>query len=169
MGTSSGSLSMMDFRCAGGGSSGNLGVWSAADPMLYRFQPHQLKKWVVRVACQRVGSCHGFVSGSVNGDLSFWDMRRAVPVTTVRASTPDMTCLAVHDYAPLVAVGSSRKQYIQLLSASGELKDRLCYHNGFAGQRLGPLSCLDFHRNSLLLAAGANDEFLAVFQGKVAL
>ena len=57
--------------------------------------------------------------------------------------------------------------FCQTLTTSGGFLERLCYHEGgFASQRLGPLSCLDFHRTSLLLAAGANDPLVAVFEGR---
>jgi hypothetical protein len=164
-------------------------------------------------------------------------MRRASPFHRISgASQPDMTCMAVHDFAPLIAVGSSKKHYIQVIAphsplravalaavssiqhlcvvsrgvpscpvacgfamrlrlvccrvshtrtcvffppfvglpilqtislSTGAFLQRLSYHEGgFSSQRLGALSCLSFHPHSLLLAAGANDNLVAVFEGR---
>jgi hypothetical protein len=68
---------------------------------------------------------------------------------------------------PVCVVNDTVCLHWQTLSTNGTFLERLCYHEGgFASQRLGALSCLDFHRSTLLLAAGANDPLVAVFEGK---
>ena len=64
----------------------------------------------------------------------FWDVRRASPVNRIAAaSTPDMTCMAVHEFAPLIAVGSSRKQYIQVRDARVNNRVSVFLNSGWAG------------------------------------
>jgi len=43
------------------------------------------------------------------------------------------------------------------------------YHEGFLGQRIGPVSCLQFHPHRPVLAAGATDSIVAIYssRGKV--
>ena len=37
------------------------------------------------------------------------------------------------------------------------------YHEGFLGQRIGPVSALHWHRNEPLLAAGGADSIVSVY------
>jgi regulator-associated protein of mTOR len=37
------------------------------------------------------------------------------------------------------------------------------YHDGFLGQRIGPVSCLAFHPTQLTFAAGATDSIISVY------
>lgn len=47
---------------------------------------------------------HEVLSGSVSGELKFWDLRYAKnSVKTLEAHRSPMTALAVHDYAPMMA------------------------------------------------------------------
>jgi WD40 repeat protein len=112
---------------------------------------------------------HGFVSClnvlKPDGEMCLWDLRVASPVSVVQATRPDMSCLAVHNFAPLIAAGSSDKRYIQIMDLHGEQIERLLYHSGFAGKTLGPIRCLDFHNTSMLLAAGTADHDVSVFEG----
>ena len=78
------------------------------------------------------------------------------------AQSSTMTALAAHPNAPLLASGS-HNQFIKVMTRDGEQLSVIRYHDGFLGQRIGPVSCLAFHPNQLLLAAGATDSIVAVY------
>jgi len=73
-----------------------------------------------------------------------------------------MTALAVHNYAPILACGSE-KQKIKVYSSTGEELNIIRYHEGFLGQRIGPISCLNFHPYQLLMGAGATDSIVSLY------
>jgi regulator-associated protein of mTOR len=76
-----------------------------------------------------------------------------------------MTALTVHRHAPVMASGSA-KQYIKVFSMVGEQLSMVRYHNSFLGQRIGPVSCLQFHPYQVLLAAGATDSIVSIYAGE---
>ncbi len=41
----------------------------------------------------------------------------------------------------------------------------LRYHQGFLGQRIGPVSCLSFHRHKMFLGIGATDSIVSIYTG----
>ncbi|KAL4109088.1 hypothetical protein PRIC1_000793 [Phytophthora ramorum] len=103
------------------------------------------------------------LTGSVTGELKFWDMRYPKnSVKSLEAHRSPMTALAVHDYAPIFASGS-HNQFIKVFRSDGEQLALIRYHEGFLGERIGPVSCLAFHPHRLFLAAGATDSVVAVY------
>ncbi|KAG1683862.1 hypothetical protein DVH05_012718 [Phytophthora capsici] len=103
------------------------------------------------------------LTGSVTGELKFWDMRYPKnSVKSLEAHRSPMTALAVHDYAPVFASGS-HNQFIKVFRSDGEQLALIRYHEGFLGERIGPVSCLAFHPHRLFLAAGATDSVVAVY------
>ena len=99
-----------------------------------------------------------------SGSGMFWDMRRMnAPIKSV--DTGAMTAMAVHNYAPVFACGS-HKQVIKVFDDQGKEVNRIRYHEGFLGQRIGPVSCLAFHPHLSYLAAGAVDAYVALFKGQ---
>ncbi|CAH0492228.1 unnamed protein product [Peronospora farinosa] len=103
------------------------------------------------------------LTGSVTGELKFWDMRYPKhSVKSLEAHRSPMTALAVHDYAPIFASGS-HNQFIKVFRSDGEQLALIRYHEGFLGERIGPISCLAFHPHRLFLAAGATDSVVAVY------
>ncbi|OQR91926.1 regulatory-associated protein of mTOR [Achlya hypogyna] len=107
------------------------------------------------------------LSGSVTGELKFWDLRyHKTSVRTLEAHRSPMTALAVHNYAPVFARSSgSHNQFIKVFRHDGEQLALIRYHEGFLGERIGPVSCLAFHPHRLLLAAGATDSLIALYSG----
>ena len=74
-----------------------------------------------------------------------------------------LTAMAVHAAAPVIATGS-HAQFIKILTLGGDqLGSIIKYHEGFLGQRIGPVSSLAFHPTRLLLAAGATDSIVSIF------
>lgn len=103
-------------------------------------------------------------SASGNGEIKLWDIRKSASVKTFQ-SVESLTAFAVHDYASVFAVGSS-KQKIKVFNFSGD--DTLIrYHEGFLGQRIGPVTCLKFHPYLDLLAAGAADYLISIYTKRI--
>ena len=112
-------------------------------------------------------SCFFFIqimSGSVAGDIKFWDIRLTSSTRTLEIQRSPMTAFAGHPRIPVLATGS-HDQFIKILTLDGDTLNVKRYHEVFRGtaQRIGPVSCLAFHPNKLLLAAGFTDEFLSIY------
>ena len=204
-----------------GYGDGSLRLFDARLPpeqaQTFGFFEHQT--WVVNVEMQRGGGKH-IISGSVSGDIKFWDIRghRKSSIKTIELHRSPMTALAVHEFAPIVASGS-HNQFIKIMDTGGyddylfsififqhfffsfffsrpvsffcccfccfccfffpsllqnklihrNLISMIRYHEGFLGQRIGPVSCLQFHPHRPVLAAGATDSIVAIYssRGKV--
>jgi len=120
--------------------------------------------YVVDVHMDRVGGdpSSRLVSGSVHGDIKIWDLGMRASVSTIEAHKEPMTAMAVHDYAPVIASGS-QNQFVKIFSLQGELLSTIRYHDGFLGQRIGPVSCLSFHPLKAVLAAGGTDSIISIY------
>ena len=104
------------------------------------------------------------ITGSVRGSVKFWDLRTMRSVKTLEVHKSPLTALAVHPHVPILATGS-HAQFIKILTLGGEqLGGIIKYHDGFLGQRIGPVSCLAFHPNKMMLATGATDSIVSVYQ-----
>jgi regulator-associated protein of mTOR len=73
-----------------------------------------------------------------------------------------MTALALHNCAPIMASGS-HNQFIKVVTLAGDTLNVIRYHDGFLGQRIGPISCLAFHPSRIMLAAGATDSIVSIY------
>ena len=108
------------------------------------------------------------ITGSVRGSVKFWDLRTMRSFKTLEVHKSPLTALAVHPCAPIMATGS-HAQFIKMLTLGGEqLGGIIKYHDGFLGQRIGPVSCLAFHPTKVLLAAGATDSIVSIYGEKKA-
>ncbi|CAH1793910.1 unnamed protein product [Owenia fusiformis] len=116
--------------------------------------------WVVKVHLQQ-GIDGKIISGSVGGDIRFWDPRFTESVKTISTSQ-GLTSLEVHEYADVLACGSVN-QYISVFNQSGDSLSNIKYHEGFMGQRIGPITCMAFHPHRVKLAAGSTDAFVSVY------
>jgi hypothetical protein len=152
-GTSNGNIQVLDLRMGG-----NFGGGSAVMTL------REHKRYVVQVAQARSGSVYSLVSGSVTADVRFWDLRRSTSVHNIQAHRGPMTALCVHDYAPLIATGS-RRQQVRIFTNTGDPITDMRYHDGFLGQRIGPVTTIAFHPNRLLMAMGALDSIVSVHHG----
>jgi len=110
------------------------------------------------------GATHEIVSGSVSGDIRFWDIRSSGSVRQLEALRNPMTAIALHNFAPILATGS-HNQFIKTFNTStSETINVIRYHDGFLGQRIGPISCIAFHPYKLVLAAGATDSIVSIYK-----
>jgi regulator-associated protein of mTOR len=122
------------------------------------------KNWVVNVCIQKVNTSQ-VISGSASGDIKFWDTRvEGASLKSFDIHKGSMTTLAVHDYAPVLACGSN-DQFIKVFNTSGETLSMIYYHDGFLGQRIGPVSSLAFHPYRMCLAAGSTDSIISIYSG----
>ena len=58
----------------------------------------------------------------------------------------------------------SHNQYIKILNTYGAILSTIKYHDGFLGQRIGPVSCLTFHPHLPIVASGATDSIIAIYK-----
>eukprot|EP01087_Luapelamoeba_hula_P022195 TRINITY_DN7897_c0_g1_i1.p1 TRINITY_DN7897_c0_g1~~TRINITY_DN7897_c0_g1_i1.p1 ORF type:complete len:1276 (+),score=189.83 TRINITY_DN7897_c0_g1_i1:564-4391(+) len=122
------------------------------------------KKWVVGIAMTYL-DCQ-IISGSLNGEVKFWDVRKTISYKTLNSRITDTTAFSVHPFLPILAVGS-QQQKIQVVDFDGHDLNQIRHHEGFLGQRIGPISCLSFHPYRSLLAAGATDSIVSVYTSSV--
>ncbi|XP_074648053.1 regulatory-associated protein of mTOR-like isoform X2 [Tubulanus polymorphus] len=116
--------------------------------------------WVVKVHLQK-SSVGKIISASVGGDVRFWDPRFAESVKTISTSQ-GLTALEIHQFADVLSCGYLN-QLITVFNQSGDTLSTIKYHDGFMGQRIGPISCMAFHPYRVKLAAGSTDGFISVY------
>jgi WD40 repeat protein len=125
---------------------------------------------IVQVHLQRSGLY--FTSASHDGQIVVCDARLNVerrhqrPNHSLRVAP--LTCVATHDYAPLMVSASHRakKPFVEVFDLKGPTLHTIRYHIGFLGQRLAPITSLAFHPHHLLLAAGGQDNIISLFAGE---
>ena len=118
--------------------------------------------WIVNASLHKLGDGQ-LVTGSVNGDVRIWDLRHSHSTKTIEAHSTGMSAMAVHNHAPVIASGS-HNQYVKVFNMEGNPLSTIRYHDGFLGQRIGPISAMAFHPHKMLLAAGSTDSIISVFE-----
>jgi len=124
------------------------------------------KGWIVNAFMPHLLN-HQVICGSSNGEVKIWDLRQTKqPTKNIVAHTnPTMFAFTVHDYAPLFAIGT-QDQRVRIMNFNGDEVSLIRYHDGFLGQRIGPISALSFHPYKLMLAAGATDSIVSIYTGE---
>lgn len=147
-------------------SDGSLKVF---DGRTQSFKPAQTllghKAWVLKASIPSTGSSQ-VVSGDVSGVVKIWDVRHQQALRSITAHRGDMTSFTVHSHAEIFATGT-QNQKVRLANFEGKELSSIRYHDGFLGQRIGPVSCLEFHPYKLILAAGATDSIISMYQSSV--
>ncbi|XP_024383773.1 regulatory-associated protein of TOR 1 isoform X3 [Physcomitrium patens] len=148
-----------------GSGDGSVKIYDlrSREMLVCAMKPHTTK--VVGLDFQPGSDFTKIISASQVGDLKFLDLRKSAPYLEVDAHKGNLTSVAVHRYADVIATGSG-KQLIKTFSSSGELLSSVRYHNSFLGQRIGPVSSLHFHSYNVLLAAGASDSMISIYSGE---
>jgi regulator-associated protein of mTOR len=118
------------------------------------------KAWVV--SCHLRADVPEVITGTLSGTIKFWDVRSLRAFKTIEVHKSPLTAMTVHNYAPIIATGS-HAQFIKVLTMNGEQLSMIRYHDGFLGQRIGPISCLAFHPVKMMLAAGATDNIVSIY------
>ena len=83
-----------------------------------------------------------------------------LPSVYVQAHKEPMSAMTVHPAAPVIVTGSSN---VAIHSTKGELLNQIKYHDGFLGQRIGPICSLAMHPLGLLLSAGSSDSIILIY------
>lgn len=120
---------------------------------------------VVSVCLQRKGECNGLlVSGGIRGNVYVSDLRypKISPAKFRAHPSSPLNTLAVHDYAPVMASGSS-KQFVKVMRTDGVTINKIRHYDGFLGQRIGPVNYLAFHPYKLLLGVGGRDSYVSIY------
>ncbi|KAG5135209.1 hypothetical protein JHK82_026397 [Glycine max] len=105
------------------------------------------------------------VSAAQTRDIQFLDIRNhSSAYLTIYGHRGSLTALAVHRHAPIIASGSAR-QIIKVFSLEGDLLGTVRYYPTLMPQKIGSVSCLNFHPYQALLAAGAADASV-IYAGK---
>ncbi|KXJ28610.1 Regulatory-associated protein of mTOR [Exaiptasia diaphana] len=119
--------------------------------------------WVTSVFLQKGGDGN-IISGSVAGDVRFWDPRFSESVKHFE-TLANMTAFEVHHQAKVIASGSAN-QMIRVYDLDGNYRSVIRYHDGFMGQRIGPITCMAFHPHRVNLAAGSTDAFISIYSSE---
>ncbi|EGC38984.1 hypothetical protein DICPUDRAFT_148338 [Dictyostelium purpureum] len=121
------------------------------------------KSYIVNISMP--GSLGGktVVSSSSTGEIKFWQHTYECSSNTI-LNNDVISSFTVHDNAPLIATGS-QNQRIKIMNFTGEEVCTIRYHDGFLGQRIGPVSCLAFHPYNILMGAGATDSIVSIYNG----
>lgn len=102
------------------------------------------------------------ITGSARGTVSFWDLRTMRAYKSFEVHK-DLATLTVHNCAPIFASGSPEK-FIKISTFSGnQLGSIIKYHDGFLGQRIGPVTSLNFHPYKMLLAASSSENVVSIY------
>jgi len=124
--------------------------------------PREHSAWVVHTHAH-ADAPRECASGCVAGDLKFWDARApGASLRTVDVQNSTMTAFDAHGNAPLLASGS-HNQFIKFMARDGDQLNIVRYHDGFLGQRIGPVSSLAFHPTKVLCAAGSTDAVVGIY------
>jgi len=54
-------------------------------------------------------------------------------------------------------------QQVKVFTNDGQSLSTIRYHDGFLGQRIGPISSLAFHPHQMLMAVGSTDSLVSIF------
>jgi len=54
-------------------------------------------------------------------------------------------------------------QQVKVFTNDGQSLSTIRYHDGFLGQRIGPISSLTFHPHQMLMAVGSTDSLVSIF------
>jgi len=116
------------------------------------------RAWVTNVHLQRGGQ-RELISASRNGDVKLWDLRASNSLRTIVAAPGGLRTLAVHEHAPVFAVGTEGRQ-VKLWSTSGKLLSSFePYASRFlGGGGGGGVGAVAFHPHRMMVAGSALGE-----------
>jgi regulatory associated protein of mTOR len=167
-GHSDGSMKIFDLRAH---CTHQFELWESPVPTTRRPRASRVvgynehTSWIVTTAFTSYSGRPELISGTLAGKVKSWDLRMPSSLRTVEVQRSPMTALAVHPKIPLLASGS-HAQFIKLLTPDGDPLQVLRYHERLTAShnhRIGPVSCLAFHRSKPMLAAGSTDTHIGLF------
>jgi regulator-associated protein of mTOR len=97
--------------------------------------------------------------------VKIWDLRS--PKNPLRKIDTDPThklrSFSGHETMPLFCTGSF-SQFVKVYDMNSmELLKHVRQHEGFLGQRIGPVSSVEFHPLFPLLAVGTEDQLISIY------
>jgi len=126
---------------------------------------------LVSILLQPGGVDNLLITGCSDGHMKFYDLRNtSKPFLSAEVSKqspgpnrpPALTALVGHSCMGVIASGSSERA-IKLWDLRGYNFATISYTNSFLGQRIGSVTALAFHPNSMYLAAGSNTSQATVY------
>lgn len=121
--------------------------------------------WVVTTSFTGYGGHHEVMSGTIEGEIKAWDLRRGSSIRSINLQRSDMTCLSIHPRIPMVAAGT--EQFVKIASANGDTMQILRYFNRRSSKNpVGPVSCLGFHPYKPVMAAGGTEGIIGLYATK---
>ena len=109
------------------------------DAKVMTYREHN--NWIVKARMKAGGA--KIVTADATGKVKFWNDKSAESLSTLQTMA-SLTAVDVHDNLDIFAVGSAQ-QFIGVLTHEGGVLSTIKYHDGFMGQRIGPISCMSFH------------------------
>eukprot|EP00980_Cylindrotheca_fusiformis_P012282 scaffold3001_cov122-Cylindrotheca_fusiformis.AAC.7 len=155
-GHSDGSLKVFDIRSPNG-------VLKTSGRRQRKSVYTEHKDWIVDVSFACYGGKPEILTGSLDGEIRAWDLRMSSSLRVLEVQRSLMTAMAVHKHIPIAATGS-RAQFIKILTLEGETLQVARHHEGSPRHLIGPVSCLEFHKYKLALAAGTTDSLISVYK-----
>lgn len=124
------------------------------------------ESWVVGVRHPQDG--HELFSASMSGEVVRWDLRRLQPVLKIDAyRSTGQVCMEAHGETPLIACAGADQSAKFFDAETATLTTHVKYHDGFLGQRIGPIACLAFHPRRLCVSIGSTDGLLSLYAARL--
>lgn len=137
---------------------------------------HTLTEHGRRIAGARLVRQGILVSGSEDGIVCIWDVRKCQPIRVIntgcavdgmgkkgveqRMARLTSVIVAVHCAAPIFATGSD---HVNVYNFDGERTASMRYYDGFLSTRIAPIKHLAFHPSRMLLASASQDSLITVY------
>ncbi|KAL6713653.1 Target of rapamycin complex 1 subunit kog1 [Lecanora helva] len=115
------------------------------------------KQWITNIHMQR-GGFRELVSGSRNGEVRLWDIRKDEPVREIEGMEGGgtMRTLSVHEHAPVFATGSDTHA-LTLFNVNGHRINNIRPYSPLLTTlaKSSPIACTAFHPHRMQLAVGS--------------
>lgn len=150
-GCSDGSVRLYDKRCS---------------PQEARIRTYREHSGAILSCCLKDNQST-LVTGCSQGKISVIDLRSRAPnggILHQWEAGNDVTAIAAHQSADLVAAGSANKITIHSTQQGGRVQSTLRSNDSFMGPKIGHPTCLAFHLHKISLAVGFVDNTVAVYE-----
>lgn len=103
------------------------------------------------------GGLRELVSGSSDGYVNLWDIRKSEPVLTFTSTEKNIRSIDVHEHAPIITTGSKT---VNIWATSGDMISTLRNpHDNYLSNRTSNyLSSIAFHPHRMMLATNYNQD-----------
>ena len=102
---------------------------------------HEHRSWITRVRMRAGGG--KVYTGDGSGCVKIWSVHKPGSFANLH-TVPTVSALDFHAHADVIVAGSPQ-QMVSIFSEDGTSLGTVKYHDGFMGQRIGPISCVAFH------------------------